>query len=37
VVAELTARGVDITDRAALDEAMRQLNAENLARSLLEE
>jgi hypothetical protein len=37
VVAALTARGVDITDRAALDEAMRQLNAENLARSLLEE
>jgi hypothetical protein len=37
VVAALTARGVDITDRAALEEAMRQLNAENLARSLLEE
>ena len=37
VVAELTARGVDITDRAALDEAIRALNAENLARRLLEE
>ena len=37
VVAELTARGIDVTDRAALGEAMRQLNAENLARSLLQE
>jgi hypothetical protein len=37
VVAELTARGIDLTDRAALDEAMHQLNAENLARHLLGE
>jgi hypothetical protein len=37
VVAALTDRGVDITDRAALEEAMHQLNAENLARRLLEE
>jgi hypothetical protein len=34
IVAELTARGVDVTDRAAVDAAIGELNAEKLARRL---
>ncbi len=36
-VAELTARGVDLSDRAAVDAAVRELNAAHLAESLLPE
>jgi hypothetical protein len=34
IVAELTARGVDVTDPAAVDTAIGELNAEKLARRL---
>lgn len=37
VVAELAERGVDLSDRAAVDDAIRQLNAEQLARRLTQE
>ena len=37
VVAELAKRDVDLTDRAAVDDAIRQLNAEQLARRLTQE
>ena len=36
LVAELGARGVDLTDRDAVDTALRQVNAERVARRLLE-
>jgi hypothetical protein len=36
VATELQARGVDLTDKAAVDHAIRALNAENLARRLTE-
>jgi hypothetical protein len=36
VVAELAARGVDLGDRKAVDEAISELNAESLARRLLD-
>lgn len=35
VAAALTERGVDLTDRHAVDDAIRQLNAEQLAHRLL--
>jgi hypothetical protein len=34
IAAELTARGVDFTDSTAVEDAMRGLNAERLARYL---
>lgn len=37
IAAELADRGVDLTDRAAVDQAVRGLNAERLARGLLDE
>jgi len=37
VVAELAKREVDLSDRAAVDDAIRQLNAEQLARRLTQE
>ena len=37
VVAELAKRDVDLTDREAVDDAIRQLNAEQLARRLTQE
>ena len=37
VAAELAKRDVDLTDRAAVDDAIRQLNAEQLARRLTQE
>lgn len=37
LVAELAERGVDLTDREAIDDAIRQLNAEQLARRLIQE
>jgi hypothetical protein len=37
VVAELAKRDVDLTDRAAVNDAIRQLNAEQLARRLTQE
>lgn len=36
VAAELTKRGIDLTDKAAVDDAIHALNAEQLARRLLE-
>lgn len=36
IAAELTARGVDLTDKAAVDAVVRELNATRLARSLTE-
>ncbi len=35
IAAELETRGIDITDKAAVNDVVRQLNAENLARRLL--
>ncbi|MCT9081317.1 hypothetical protein [Streptomyces fulvoviolaceus] len=35
--AALSARGIDLTDRAAVDDAIRALNAERLARQLAKE
>ncbi|MGH3518978.1 MAG: hypothetical protein ACRDQ7_16460 [Haloechinothrix sp.] len=37
MAAELHARGVDLSDRAAVDDALSQVNAERLARRLLDE
>jgi len=37
VAAELAKRDVDLDDRAAVDEAIRALNAEQLARRLIED
>lgn len=37
VAAELAKRDVDLTDREAVDDAIRQLNAERLARGLIQE
>jgi hypothetical protein len=37
VVVEHAQRGIDLTDRAAVDVAIHQLNAEQLARRLIEE
>jgi hypothetical protein len=36
IAAALTERGVDLTDREAVDQAVRALNAENLARRLID-
>lgn len=36
IAAELTARGVDLTDKAAVDAVIRELNAARLARNLTE-
>ena len=35
IAAELVARGVDLSDKDAVDDVVRQLNAENLARRML--
>jgi hypothetical protein len=37
IAAELTARGVDLTDKAAVDAVVRELNAARLARNLTEQ
>ncbi len=37
MVSDLTERGVDLDDRAAVEEAIRQVNAEGLARRLFDE
>ena len=37
VAAELAKRDVDLTDREAVDDAIRALNAEQLARRLIQE
>ena len=37
VAAELAKRDVDLTDRAAVEDAIRALNAEQLARRLIQE
>jgi hypothetical protein len=37
IAAELTARGVDLTDKAAVDEVISELNAARLAQRLSEE
>ncbi len=37
IAAELTARGIDVTDKAAVDAVISQLNAARLARRLIEE
>lgn len=37
MAAELEARGIDLSDRAAVDDALRELNAGRLARRLLGE
>lgn len=37
VVVELAKRDVDLTDREAVDDAIRALNAEQLARRLIQE
>ena len=36
IAAELAGRGVDLTDRQAVDDAVRALNAERLGRRLTE-
>jgi hypothetical protein len=37
IAAELTARGIDVTDKAAVDAVISELNATRLARRLIEE
>jgi hypothetical protein len=36
IAAELETRGVDLTDKAAVEDVIRQLNAGNLAKRLLD-
>ena len=37
IAAELTARGIDLTDKAAVDAVISELNATRLAQRLIEE